>query len=51
MDMPFIETFEQAQHFRLGPSAYAGAPAPWTQPIASEARDLLDRHDETGGDA
>ena len=26
MDMPLVETIGQAQHFRLGPGAYAGAP-------------------------
>lgn len=39
MDMPFVETFEQAQHFRLGPSVYEGALSPWRQPVRSEARD------------
>ncbi len=38
MDMPFIETEEQAQHFRLGPEVYRGAPAPWKKPISSPAR-------------
>lgn len=38
MDMPFIETAEQAQHFRLGPSVYDGAPKPWRQPISSAKR-------------
>ena len=42
MDMPFIETFEQAQHFRLGAAAYAGAPSPWAQPIRSAQRDDYD---------
>jgi hydroxymethylglutaryl-CoA lyase len=41
MDLPFIETEEQAQHFRLGPAAYAGAPSPWAQPISSPAREAL----------
>lgn len=41
MDMPFVETFEQAQHFRLGAEAYAGAPSPWTTAITSPARDAL----------
>jgi len=41
MDMPFIETVEEAQHFRLGPSAYTGAPSPWSRPIESPARDAL----------
>jgi hydroxymethylglutaryl-CoA lyase len=38
MDMPFIETLHQAQHFRLGPSVYEGAMSPWKEPIESEAR-------------
>ncbi len=42
MDMPFIETEEQAQHFRLGPSAYDGARSPWSEPILSPARRLID---------
>lgn len=41
MDMPFIETEEQAQHFRLGPVAYEGAPSPWKTPIVSSARTEL----------
>jgi len=38
MDMPFVETLEQAQHFRLGPQAYEGAMSPWKEPITSPAR-------------
>ena len=38
MDMPFVETPAQAQHFRLGPSVYDGALRPWKEPIASPAR-------------
>lgn len=38
MDMPFVETEEQAQHFRLGPQAYDGARSPWRSPIRSPAR-------------
>ena len=41
MDLPFIETEEQAQHFRLGPKAYEGALSPWTEPIVSSARTEL----------
>ncbi len=41
MDLPFIETEEQAQHFRLGPSAYVGARSPWAAPISSPARDQV----------
>lgn len=39
MDMPFVETFEEAQHFRLGPSVYEGALSPWREPVRSAARD------------
>lgn len=42
MDMPFIETFDEAQHFRLGPGVYEGAMSPWREPITSPARDALD---------
>jgi len=42
MDLPFIETEEQAQHFRLGPRAYVGARSPWSAPIQSPARDRLE---------
>ena len=42
MDLPLVETFEQAQHFRLGSSVHDGCPRPWKQPIVSPARDALD---------
>ena len=38
MDLPFIQTEHQAQHFRLGPSVYDGAPSPWSRPIESPHR-------------
>jgi hydroxymethylglutaryl-CoA lyase len=38
MDMPFIETMDQARHFIKGPSAYSGAPSPWKEPITSFQR-------------
>jgi hydroxymethylglutaryl-CoA lyase len=38
MDMPFIETHEQAKHFIKGPTAYEGALAPWKEPITSNQR-------------
>lgn len=50
MDLPFIETEEQAQHFRLGPSAYQGALSPWTHPIESPSRPPL-RDDQVGSGA
>lgn len=48
MDMPFIETFEQAQHFRLGPQVYEGALSPWKTEIRSAARDDFERTLLTG---
>jgi hydroxymethylglutaryl-CoA lyase len=44
MGMPFVETVEQAQHFRLGPATYDGCPSPWKAPISSPARDRIDDH-------
>ena len=38
MDMPHIETLEQAQHFIRGPKAYEGAHSPWAKPITSFQR-------------
>ncbi|HEY6492714.1 MAG TPA: hypothetical protein VIZ43_05535 [Trebonia sp.] len=38
MDMPFVETIEQARHFRLGPDVYHGAISPWKAPITSPQR-------------
>lgn len=48
MDLPFIETPEQAQHFRLGPTAYAGARSPWRGPITSPAREALHLPQDAG---
>jgi hydroxymethylglutaryl-CoA lyase len=30
-DMPFVETLDEAAHFRLGPEAYAGQISPWRE--------------------
>ncbi|MCI2417878.1 citramalate synthase [Saccharopolyspora sp. K220] len=49
MDMPFIETTAEAQHFRLGPEVYAGALAPWKEAITSPARDAVEQ--QRRGDA
>lgn len=53
MDMPFIETFAQAQHFRLGPSTYDGALAPWKHTVISATRDEFEQSllATTGGNA
>lgn len=42
MDMPFVETIEEAAHFRLGPAAYAGRRSPWKAPITSAQRDAVE---------
>jgi hydroxymethylglutaryl-CoA lyase len=34
-DMPFVETLEEASHFRNGPGVYAGQRVPWREPIRS----------------
>jgi len=38
MDMPFIETLDEARHFIKGPAVYKGAPSPWKEPIKSPQR-------------
>ena len=38
MDMPFVETLEEARHFVRGPNAYAHQMSPWKAPIASWMR-------------
>jgi hydroxymethylglutaryl-CoA lyase len=38
MDLPFVETLDQAQHFRLGPAVYGEAISPWKEPITSPYR-------------
>jgi hydroxymethylglutaryl-CoA lyase len=35
MDMPFIETLDEAKHFRKGPAVYQNSMSPWTAPIRS----------------
>jgi hydroxymethylglutaryl-CoA lyase len=32
---PFVETLEQARHFKLGPKMYEGCINPWSEPITS----------------
>jgi hydroxymethylglutaryl-CoA lyase len=38
MDMPFIETLDEAKHFLKGPSVYAGEISPWNAPLTSWMR-------------
>ena len=37
-NMPFVETLEQAKHFKLGPESYEGGIYPWREPIRSPQR-------------
>ncbi|MBI4312755.1 MAG: citramalate synthase [Chloroflexi bacterium] len=43
MNAPFVETLEQARHFKVGPKAYEGAVYPWREPIKSPYRDRVDK--------
>ena len=43
IDMPFVETFEQAWHFKDGPGAYEGGMYPYSQPITSPYRERLEK--------
>lgn len=53
-NMPFVETLEQAKHFKKGPGVYAGALTPYTQPITSPYRERMERglpaYDDPDGD-
>jgi hydroxymethylglutaryl-CoA lyase len=42
INAPFVETLDQARHFKLGPEVYEGAIYPWREPIASPYRDRVD---------
>lgn len=54
IDMPFVETLDQARHFKEGPSAYEGGIYPYREPITSEYRDRIDQgkpaYDPAGGE-
>ena len=43
INAPFIETLEEARHFKLGPEVYAEGIYPYKEPIASPYRDRVDR--------
>lgn len=38
---PFVETVEQAKHFKLGPKLYEGCIVPWSEPITSPYLDRV----------
>jgi hydroxymethylglutaryl-CoA lyase len=41
MDMPFVETLDEAKHFLRGPATYAQQSSPWKAPITSWMRPTL----------
>ena len=40
-NVPFVETVEQARHFKLGPKLYEGCISPWSEPITSPYLDRV----------
>ena len=43
VNAPFIETLEQAAHFKTGSRAYEGGIYPWNEPISSPYRDRVEQ--------
>ena len=43
VNAPFVETLEQARHFKLGPEAYEGGLSPYSEPISSPYRDRVEQ--------
>ena len=54
VNAPFVETMEQARHFKTGPKAYEGGIYPYREPVASPYRDRVDQgkpaFDDAGGE-
>ncbi|NQW22893.1 MAG: citramalate synthase [SAR202 cluster bacterium] len=54
MNAPFVETMEQAKHFKKGPGVYEGGIYPYSEPIASPYRARVDAgtpaYDDANGD-
>ena len=54
INMPFVETAEQARHFKKGASAYEGGLYPYSEPITSPYRERVDAggpaYDDANGD-
>ena len=38
MNAPFVETLQQATHFKRSPEVYAGGIYPWKEPVSSPYR-------------
>ena len=53
MNMPFVETLEQAKHFKQGASAYEGGIYPYSEPVTSPYRERVEQgkpaYDSAGG--
>ena len=43
INAPFVETLEQARHFKAGPKAYEGGTHPYREPITSPYRERIER--------
>ena len=43
INIPFVESDEEAKHFKLGAKVYEGGIYPWQEPIASPYHERLDR--------
>jgi hydroxymethylglutaryl-CoA lyase len=43
VNAPFIETLEQAKHFKVGPEAYEGGIYPYREPVTSPYRDRIEQ--------
>jgi hydroxymethylglutaryl-CoA lyase len=43
INTPFVETIEQARHFKLGPKMYEGCINPWNEPITSPYHDRVEK--------
>ena len=41
INQPFVETLEQAKHFKLGPEAYEGGLYPYNEPVSSPYRERV----------
>jgi len=53
MNMPFVETLDQAKHFKQGASAYEGGIYPYSEPVTSPYRERVEQgkpaYDSAGG--
>ena len=43
VNAPFVETIEQARHFKTGPKAYEGGIYPYREPVTSPYRDRINQ--------